>query len=202
MENGSKNIGLRVAAGFLVAVIIIVAVFVSGITLPSLESKTGRLTVLLIDAPVELYQLNVTVTELEVHKVGEGDDDGDWITLWTEVEGIKFNLLDYQDGKTLELASEEIGVGSYNKIRMYVFEASASTTDDPYTPIPLNVPPGKIDVIVEFELAENEDVIVTIDMEPDWAAIAINNKTNNFRPVLKASISEKPAESITNSGED
>ena len=189
MENGSQKIGLRIAAGFLVAITIIVAVFASGITFPGFETKKGRLTVLLIDAPVELDQLNVTVTELEVHKVGEGDDDGDWINLMNNDEGIKFNLLYLQDGRSLELASEEIGVGSYNKIRMYVSEASASTTDDPDTPIPLNVPPGKIDVIVEFDVAEGEGVTVIIDMEPNLPAIS--NKTNNFRPVLKASIPEK-----------
>ena len=77
MENGSRKIGLRIFAGFLVAVMIIVAVFASGITLPGFEKKTGRLTVLLIDAPVTLHQLNVTITELEVRPVGEGDDDGD-----------------------------------------------------------------------------------------------------------------------------
>jgi len=189
MENGSKKIGLRVAAGFLVAVIIIVAVFASGITLPSLESKTGRLTVLLIDAPVELDQLNVTVTELEVHKVGDGDDEGEWISLWEEDNsGITFNLLYYQDGRTLELASEDLNVGSYNKIRMYVSEASASYVENSEETIPLKVPPGKIDVIVRFELEEGDNVIVTIDMEPDWVAIS---KNNNLRPVLKASISEE-----------
>lgn len=187
MENGSKKIGLRVAAGFLVAVIIIVAVFASGITLPSLESKTGRLTVLLIDAPVELDQLNVTVTELEVHKVGDGDDDGGWISLMKEDEGITFNLLYYQDGRTLKLASEDLNVGSYNKIRMYVSEANASYKENPENPVPLKVPPGKIDVIVQFKLDEGDNVIVTIDMEPDWVAIS---KNNNLRPVLKASISQ------------
>lgn len=188
MENGSKKIGLRVAAGFLVAVIIIVAVFASGITLPSLESKTGRLTVLLIDAPVELDQLNVTVTELAVHKVGDGDDDGGWISLMKEDEGITFNLLYYQDGRTLELASKDLNVGSYNKIRMYVSGANASYKENPENPVPLKVPPGKIDVIVRFELEEGDNVIVTIDMEPDWVAIS---KNNNLRPVLKASISEE-----------
>lgn len=185
MENGSKKIGLRVAAGFLVAVTIIIAVFASGITLPSQKVRTGRLIVLLTDAPVDLYQLNVTITDLEVHKVGQDGEDGEWIPLIEEE--ITFDLLKYRGGDTLNLASVEIDAATYNKIRMYVSEANYSYTEDPANPVPLRVPPGKIDVITEFELAEGGTRIVTIDMEPDWVAIS---KSNNLRPILKATIAE------------
>ena len=210
MENSSRKVGLRIAAGFLVAITIIFAVFASGVTLPGLEnnpslgSEQGRLTVLIIDAPVELHQLNVTVKELEVHKVGDGDADGGWMQLMEEGDGIEFNLLYLQDGRSLELASEDLDFGTYNKIRMYVSEASASYNEDADTVVPLNVPSGKIDVIVEFEIIDGNDVIVTIDMQPDWAAIS-NSK--NLRPVLKASITEElttqivTPESTTNGGE-
>ena len=97
MENGSRKIGLRVAAGFLVAITIIVAVFASGITLPSQEDKTGRLTVLLMDAPVDLEHLELTITDLEVHKVGQDNEDGEWIHLMEEVDAITFDLLDFQE---------------------------------------------------------------------------------------------------------
>jgi len=36
MGNGTQKLGLRITAGFLVAILIIVAVVASGITLPSL----------------------------------------------------------------------------------------------------------------------------------------------------------------------
>jgi len=56
MENKSRTIGLRVLAGVALAAVIIVAVFASGIQLPSSEGPvgsgsqldTGRLTVLLM----------------------------------------------------------------------------------------------------------------------------------------------------------
>jgi hypothetical protein len=186
MENGSRTIGLRVAAGFLVAITIIVAVFAAGITLPSQEVRTGRLTVLLTDAPVDLEKLMITITDLEVHQVDE--EEGEWITL-IEDDEITFDLLEYQERKTLNLASVEIAAATYNKIRLYIFEAEAYYTKDPETGIPLNVPPDKIDVIIKFELEPEGSKIVTIDMEPDWVHI----KNNNLRPVLKATISEEPA---------
>jgi len=214
MENGSRKVVFRMAAGVLVAITIIVTVFVSGVTFPGLEnnpslgSEQGRLTVLLKDAPVDLDHLMITITALEVHKVGTGDDpEGGWMSLLEAEEVIpEFDLLLYQGDETLELASRNIPDGTYNKIRMYVSGAFAdyaeeSERDDGF----LKVPPGKIDVITNFELKEGGSRIVIIDMEPDWVAIS---KSNNLRPVLKATISEKllppeaeftylPAEPIT-----
>jgi len=195
MENTKRSLGLRAFAGVLAAILIIVGVLWSGVTLPtsennsSLGTQQGTLTVLLIDAPVELDQLNVTVKQLEVHKVGDGDADGEWIPLMEEEEEITFNLLYYQEGRTLQLASEELDSGNFSKIRMFVSEANASYIDDVETPIPLKVPSDKIDVIVKFEIKEDEKVIVTIDMEADWIAI---NRNNMLRPVLKATVTEEP----------
>ena len=84
MENGSRKVAFRMAAGVLVAVTINVAVLASGITFPGIGIKTGRLTVLLTDAPVELDALMITITDLEVHKVGEGEEEGGWINLIDE----------------------------------------------------------------------------------------------------------------------
>ena len=148
-----------------------------------------------MDSPVELEKLLITITDLEVHQVGQEEDEGEgWITL-IEDEEITFDLLEYRDGKTLNLASVVIAAATYNKIRMYVSEANAFYPEAPENPVPLRVPPGKIDVITEFELEEGGTRIVTIDMEPNWVAIS---KSNNLRPVLKASISEEP----TTTGED
>jgi len=210
MENGSKKIGLRILAGFLVAITIIVAVFASGIQLPSTKIETGRLTVLLKDAPVDVDELWITVTDLEVHKVGE--DDGEWIPIDFSVyyNELTFDLLEYQDenGKVLELADVEIAEGTYNKIRMNVTKAWAwyylefdengdpvdvdengkPTNEEMIKKDPLKIPPDQIDVITKFYISNGVNVVVLIDMEPDWVSIS---NSNNLRPVLKASISQQ-----------
>ncbi|MEJ2242866.1 MAG: PKD domain-containing protein [Candidatus Bathyarchaeota archaeon] len=145
------------------------------------------MNVLLTDAPVELSELNITITDVEVHKSGENGEGGAWLVLVEDVE-ITFNLLDYQNGKTLELASKEIPSGNYTKIRLFVSEANASYKQTPDDIVELKVPPGKIDVITQFELFDEGTRTVTIDMEPNW--IAISN-SNTLRPVLKATISEE-----------
>ena len=218
MENGPRKIGLRVAAGFVMAVIIIVAVFASGIQLPSIEVpgievETGKLNILLKDAPVEVDELWIKMTGLEVHKVGEGQwisiDISDAIEEATE-EGedpkdyLLFDLLLYQgDEDVLILAEADVYAGTYNKIRMSIVGAEAwywvdeegneleldetgyPIYPDEITNDPLRVPPERIDVITNFEIGPEVEVTVTIDMQPDWIAIS---KSGNLRPVLKATI--------------
>jgi len=201
------------AAGFLVAITIIVAVFASGITLPSLEnnpslgSEQGRLTVLLKDAPVEVDALWINITALEVHKTGDADGKGEWIQIDisnTFVPGedyLEFDLLKYQDQAVLELAQAEAYTGTYNKIRVTVTTAETWSWDqddqtivfnddlypvsaEDYTISPLKVPSNRIDVIIDFYIETEGEVTVTIDMQPDW--IAIHN--GNLRPVMKATV--------------
>ncbi len=157
MENSSRKVGLRIAAGFLVAITIIVAVFASGITLPSQQisgtpspsqkENTGKLTVLLMDAPVDVDELWITVEGVSVHKVAgdtpaaeveetettSNDDTEGWITIdlsSVEEQDLTFNLLEYQingesDDKVLNLADDIIAEGNYNKIRLSVSSAEA-----------------------------------------------------------------------------
>jgi hypothetical protein len=201
MGTEPKKIGLRMAAGIVIAITIIVAIFASGITLPgqeppgiafpNQEDRTGRLTILLKDAPVAVDELWINMTGLEVHKVGQDDEAGGWMPLWDENTKISFDLLIYQNDILLELVDVAIAQGNYTKIRMNVTEAEAwyYQEDESIKKTPLKVPSGKIDVIAKFEIKNYDHVNVLVDMEPDWIAIS---KNNNLRPVLKATISEKP----------
>ena len=189
MENGAKKIGLRVAAGFLVAITIILAVFASGIQLPTVKAKTGTLTVLLTDAPTDLEHLNITISSLSALNVDDSEEN------WTELnfvggkESVYFDLLALYN-VTMELSTQEIPVGNYNKLRMKIETANATKTDGEIIE-PLHVPSGKIDIIIHFEIDSDETTYLLIDMEADWVAIS---KSNRLRPVLKATIAEPPPE--------
>ena len=193
MENKPRTISLRIVAGIIIAATIIVAVFASGIQLPTSQIDVGRLTIFLKDAPVDVDELWITITGLEVHKTG--DEAG-----WTQIdflqgqENVTFNLLEYQDEQVLSLADVEIGSGNYTKIRMSVVKAEAwyyteapETEQQTIDKITLKVPSGKIDVVTQFTITGGENVVVLIDMQPDYVSISHNG---NLRPVLKASISQ------------
>ena len=206
MENKSRTIGLRVLAGVALAAVIIVAVFASGIQLPSSEGPvgsgsqldTGRLTVLLKDAPVDVDELWITISGLELHKINE--TDGEWVPIdfSAQADELTFNLLEYQDGKVLPVSDVEIASGNYSKIRMTVTNATAwyytevdengnPVSDEAIDKVQLKVPSGRIDVITKFNITAGENVVVLIDMQPDWVSIS---NSGNLRPVLKATVSQ------------
>ena len=149
MENGSRKVGLKMVAGVLGAITIIVAVFASGVPFPGFQSDQGRLTVLLKDAPVAVDELWINMTRLEVHQSGEDGEEGNWIPLWDENTKIEFNLLHYQNDFVLELAEISIPSGNYTKIRMNVTEAEAvyylNEDGSVYETKTLKVPSGRED---------------------------------------------------------
>ena len=150
MAFGKRKLGLPIAAGLLAAITIIVFVFASGVPLPSMENNPsvgdnqGSLTVLLMDAPVEVDELWINVTGVEVHKVmeeaeveeeGEEENDADsWVSIdlsGAEPHEIVFDLLKYridnegENSLLLNLASGYTAEGDYNKIRITVYNATA-----------------------------------------------------------------------------
>lgn len=202
MENGSTKIGFRMVLGVLVALTIIGAILVSGIQLPGFQAKTGKLSIYLKDAPVEVDALWINMTELEVHKA---DGEGECITInitGTFDEGedwLEFDLLKYQNETVLELADASVITGTYDKIRLTITGAEAwywnetvpideetgYPDEENITNQPLRVPPSRIDVIIDFTIETDVEVVITIDMQPDWIAISTSD---DLRPVLKATV--------------
>lgn len=189
MENGAKKIGLRVAAGFLVAITIILAVFVSGIQLPTVKAKTGTLTVLLTDAPTDLEHLNITISSLAALNVDDSEENWIELNFVGGKESVYFDLLALYN-VTMDLSSQEIPVGNYTKLRMKIETANATKTDGEIIE-DLQVPSGKIDVIIHFEIDSGETTYLLVDMEADWVAIS---QSNRLRPVFKATVAEPPQE--------
>jgi hypothetical protein len=189
MENRTRIIGLRAAAGFIIAITIILAVFASGIQLPTVRARTGTLTVLLTDAPADLKHLNITIDSLAVLNVDDTDENWIDLSFVGEDEEVYFDLLALYD-VTMELSTEEIPAGTYTKLRMTIKTANATKTGGEIID-PLEVPPGKLDIIIHFEIKAEDTTVLLIDMEADWVAIS---QSNRLRPVFKATIAEPPQE--------
>ena len=186
MENTPRQIGLRAAVGIIASVVIIAAVFVSGIQLPTTQPPTaqneGTLVVMLTDAPVKLTHLNVTITNMTVLN----SDTGNWtktpflnnITEWyTDILALQ--------NVTEDLSITQIPTGNYTKLRMQITTANATYTNGETQT--LTVPPEKIDVIIHFTIETDKTTHLLIDMQADWTAIS---KNGELRPVLKASVTE------------
>jgi len=178
MSNGIRHIGLFGAAGILVAALII-AGFAIGGTIFQVSGK-GVLTILIMDKPVELLHLNMTIDWVKI----KGQDEN-WYNLTLKSEPFYFDLLALQNVSET-LSETEIPAGNYTMIWMHVLTANATYTDG--TDANLTVPSDVIKVLLKPPLSIESDsqVTVFIDLQPeDLNSIAIS-RSLNLRPVIKA----------------
>jgi hypothetical protein len=160
--------------------------------------STGTVNVLLTDAPIDLSEVTAVEVTL-VNMVLFGDDgmvdDEEGIAMKkhgvSAGEGLTLNLLDYQNGQTVTIATEEVPAGDYKKLRMYIGEATLVVPDpnDEMLEIRhrIDVPSGKVDIPVAFTVTGGETAEVVLDFD---AALSVQvnetqgNKQYILRPVI------------------
>jgi len=195
MAINPKKLSLYMIAGIASAVIIIAAVFTSGVQLPSNDGSQnqmhlGTLVVSIKDAPVDIEELWVTLDGLEV----QGGDSNGWtkLTFLNGPQTEPFDLLALQDTSSL-LSVADLPAGTYTKIRLHVLEAKAIFAGQSEK-TELKVPSDKIDIIVKFDIEEDKETGLLIDMTADWAAMS---NGHNLRPVIKATVTLPMAPATT-----
>jgi len=177
MSNGIRHIGLFGAAGILVAALIIAGFVIGGTIFQG--SNKGILTIRIMDKPVELEHLNVTIDWVRIQ-----DQDENWYNLTLKSEPFYFDLLALQNVSET-LSETAIPEGNYTMIWMHVLTANATYRD--FTDANLTVPSDVIKVLLKpsLSLEGGGQVTVLIDLQPDLNSIAISQSLN-LRPVVKA----------------
>jgi hypothetical protein len=178
MSTGIRQIGLFGVAGVLVAALII-AGFVIGDNIFQVSGK-GVLTIQMMDKPVELDHLNMTIDWAKIQ-----DEDENWHNLTLKSEPFYFDLLSLQNVSET-LSETEIPAGNYTKIWMHVLTANATYPDGSVAD--LRVPSDTIKVLLKphLSLENSGETTVLIDLQPeDLNSIAISQSLN-LRPVIKA----------------
>ncbi len=186
MTNEKRKMGLYGASGVLVAAVLIASMVISGVTIPSLRlpmfmPKTGTLIIKIMDKPVDLKHLNLTIDSLSI----QGQDEN-----WTDLEliggePVYFDLLQLQN-ITMTLSETEISAGNYTMIKMHIKTANATYINGEVIE-KLKVPSSYIKVLLKphLEMKSGGSITVTIDLEPDRSKIAIS-RSLNLKPVMKA----------------
>lgn len=180
MSNEAKRICIYGAVGTLVAILIIAGLMIGNIYFQA--SGNGKLTILVMDKPVELKCLDITIDWVRIQ-----DQDGNWHNLSLKTAPFSFNLLALQNVSET-LSETEVPAKNYTAIRMHVLTAKATYTDD--TCVDLKVPSDTIKVLLKphLKLESGGQVTVLIDLQPDDLNSIAISRSLNLRPVVKAVI--------------
>lgn len=192
MANHTRSIGVFIATGVLLAILMIGGVALAGfkipsLTFPGLVSNQGRLTIQVTDKPIELLHLNITIDKLSIHKEGGGNET--WIDLpLVGGKPIYFDLLALNN-VSLTLSETQIPAGNYTQIRMHVLTANATNMDGTTFEI-AKVPSDNLKLILQPQLVMKAGGALTlvIDIQPDQHNIRISHSLN-LSPVMKAVVS-------------
>jgi len=186
MVDETRDIGIFAAVGVLVAILIIAGVVAGGLRFPSLRlpsmvSDKGTLIIKIMDKPVELKHLNITIDWVKIQ-----DQNENWLDL--EIKNgapFYFDLLALHN-ITETLSETPIPSGNYTQIRMHVLTANATYPDNSNATLRVPSDVIKVDLKPHIKMESEGSVTVIIDLQPeDLKTIAISQSLN-LRPVIRA----------------
>lgn len=150
------------------------------------DAGTGTLKVSLTDAPANYEQVNIEVLQVLVNKDGDSEDTTG--TGWEAImsDSIVVNLLDYQNGATLELGEAELEAGRYNQIRLLLGDDNNVVVSG--ETIPLKTPSAqqsgyKLNVQADVEAGQVYDLV--IDFDASQSIVQTGNGGYILKPVLR-----------------
>lgn len=143
----------------------------------SVSTRQGNLQLFLTDQPVELQEVWVTITNIEVHKTG-----GAWIEF--DASGESVDLLTLQNREQL-LQSAPLEEGKYTGIRLIVSEGHIIDANEERCE--LKVPSEKIQIPLNFDIENGEETEVVLDFDAKKSIHVVqtgNNERCILRPVI------------------
>jgi len=179
------------------------AIFISGcigiLTTPeddSIAPGRGRLEIYLTDAPGDYLEVNITISKIEAHIAGEGDEDWDVLKEWMIGAEPTFDLKKLEDVSIL-LASLELEPNKYTQLRLFLkggeedawiilegSEGPEGPTLTEFLEIPSVYQTG-IKLIHPFEINGGQTTELTIDFDAEKSIIKTGNGGYKLKPVIK-----------------
>lgn len=144
----------------------------------------GNLQVELTDAPAPYEAVNVTLSAVEVHYLGESDGSGSarWLTVVTKPG--TFDLLSLQNGTTAVLGKSALPAGDYDQLRLVLTSAEVVTGG---TAMPMTMPSGAemgLKMNYKFKVVEDEDYVVVLDFDAAQSVKQNSNGEYMMMPVV------------------
>lgn len=183
---------------FIILVLLALAIFISGciglLTTPgddSIAPGRGRLEIYLTDAPGDYLEVNITISKIEAHIAGGGEEPWKVLKEWTA--GLLVDLIELKD-KSILLSEEELTPGKYTQLRIFlmggeedawiILEVSEGPTLTEFLEIPSVYETG-IKLVHPFEIVEGEVTKLTIDFDAEESVVKTDNGEYILKPVIK-----------------
>lgn len=110
-----------------------------------------------------ISSINITASAVQVHKAGESDEEGSWISL--NITKPTFDLIELRE-KGLEeiLASGNVTAGNYTQIRMSIekVEVTFLGEDEPQE---ATLPSNELKFVRPFDVVEGQTTILILDFD-------------------------------------
>ncbi len=168
-------------------ILALVAVLAAGCTelapvtpTPPTSTGMGRIEVRVTDAPGDVQEILVTVSEVKVHKASTDEEDGVWRTLGIDED--TFSLLELE-GLELTLATEEVAAGKYTQLRMTIFEVWVTLEGE--NPVEATIPSGELKFVRPFDLEAGGTIALVVDFDAAESVVVTGNGKVIFKPVVK-----------------
>ena len=122
--------------------------------------------------------LNVTVSEVMLHKTGEAgngtNETGEWITL--EPSDHTFDLTKLRVGNMTTIVNESVETGKYTQVRLIVESAKGIANGNM---VNVTVPSGMLKIVKPFTITENQTTTFIFDIN-----VVKAGKKYNLVPVI------------------
>jgi hypothetical protein len=131
--------------------------------------------------PLQLETVDVTLSEVQVHFVGE-DNSTNTTTGWhTIVEGpVTYDLMQLINVTEL-LGQKDLPVGKYTQIRLVVDSATATIAGES---VELEIPSGEVKLVHGFDIEPGKTLTLTLDFDAQESIHAAGPKYI-MRPTIK-----------------
>ena len=148
------------------------------LTLPSSSgTQTGTLRISLTDAPGDFDAVNITFAEISAHL------DNRWITV--NLDTMTVNLLEFSNGRTVEIGSADVPVGQYTQIRIKIIAAEVVVDGQTKE---MKVPSGAqsgLKLGPPFTVAEGSTMELMLDFDANRSVVVTGPPDNPKKYLLK-----------------
>jgi len=145
------------------------------------NSNTGRLSILLTDAPADYDSVVITFSEVSAHI------DSDWVHV--SVDTMNMDLLQWANGNYTVLAENDVPAGKYNQVRLKIIKAILGRDGQVFD---LDVPSGVTSGLKlnhPFTISAGSSYELALDFNADKSIHSTGPKANpksyKLKPVIR-----------------